>query len=102
MYKKKECEYLLDEKDTVQYYEAQGKVLAKDRATPFERGMTALQSMGNRAAVVEALHGYDELKADLSTYLRKFADTKQVVREADIHDFFAQLKSKKRPRLEYE
>lgn len=102
MYRKKECEYLLEEKDTVEYYEAQGKVLAKDRATPFERGMTALNSMGNRAAVVEALHGYDELKADLSSYLRKFADTKQVVRESDIHDFFAQLKSKKRPRLEYE
>jgi E3 ubiquitin-protein ligase UBR7 len=101
MYKEKECEYLLDDKDTVQYYEAQGRAIAKDRATPYERGMSALNQM-NRAAVVEALHGYDELKADLSSYLRKFADTKKVVREEDIHDFFAQLKSKKRPRLEYE
>lgn len=101
MYKEKDCEYLLDETDTVQYYEAQGRAISKDRGTPFERGMSALNGM-NRTAVVEALHGYDELKADLSSYLRKFADTKKVVREEDIHDFFAQLKSKKRPRLEYE
>lgn len=101
MYKIKECEYLLDDKDTVQYYEAQGKALAKNHESPFERGMSALNRM-NRAAVVEALHGYDELKANLSDYLRKFADTKKVVREEDIHEFFQQLKSKKRPRLEYE
>jgi E3 ubiquitin-protein ligase UBR7 len=101
LYKAKECEYLLDETDTVQYYEDQGKAISKDRATPYERGMSALNQM-NRAAVVEALHGYDELKADLSSYLREFAEKKKVVREADIHDFFAQLKSKKRPRLEYE
>ena len=101
MYKSKECEFLLDDKDTVQYYEAQGRVLAKSNGTPYERGMSALNRMP-RGAVIEALHGYDELKADLSTYLRKFADTKKVVREEDIHDFFQQLKSKKRPRLEYE
>lgn len=101
MYKFKECEYLLDHKDTVQYYEAQGKALAKNIETPLERGMSALNRM-NRAAVVEALHGYDELKANLSDYLRKFADTKKVVREEDIHEFFHQLKSKKKPRLEYE
>lgn len=101
MYKTKECEYLLDEKDTVQYYEAQGKALAKNIETPLERGMSALNRM-NRAAVVEALHGYDELKANLSDYLRKFADTKKVVREEDIHEFFQQLKSKKKLKLEYE
>lgn len=101
MYKAKECEYLLDDKDTVQYYEAQGKAIAKNNGSPMERGMTALNGM-NRAAVVEALHGYDELKADLSDYLRKFADTKKVVREEDIHEFFQQLKSKKRARLEFE
>lgn len=100
MYKAKECEYLLDEKDTVQYYEAQGKAMAKEGQSPMERGMLALNRM-NRTAVVEALHGYDELKADLSKYLRKFADTKKVVREEDIHEFFQQLKSKKRQKLEY-
>lgn len=99
MYKMKNCEFLLDDKDTVQYYEAQGKAIAKNSGTPFERGMSALNRM-NRAAVVEALHGYDELKADLSDYLRKFADTKKVVREEDIHEFFQQLKSKKRARFE--
>lgn len=65
-----------------------------------ERALSALNRM-NRAAVVEALHGYDELKADLSEYLRKFADTKKVVREEDIHEFFQQLKSKKRQKLEH-
>lgn len=99
MYEAKKCLYLIDEKDTVQYYEAQGKALAKNGETPLERGMSALNRM-NRAAVVEALHGYDELKADLSEYLRKFADTKKVVREEDIHEFFQQLRSKKRPRLD--
>lgn len=101
MYRTKECEFLLDDRDTVQYYEAQGRAMAKNRESPYERGMSALNRM-NRAAVVEALHGYDELKANLSSYLRKFADTKKVVREEDIHDFFAQLKTKKRQRLEFE
>lgn len=101
MYKEKECEFLLDHKDTIPYYEAQGIANSKNGETPLERGMSALNKM-NRAAVVEALHGYDELKADLSSYLKKFADSKKVVREEDIHEFFSQLKSKKRPRLEYE
>lgn len=101
LYKVKDCEYLLDDKDTVQYYEAQGKAIAKSSETPFERGMSALNNMP-RTAVVEALHGYDELKSDLRNYLKEFAATKKVVREEDIHEFFSQLKSKKRPRLEYE
>lgn len=99
LYKAKECDYLLDEKDTVQYYEARGRELAKNSESPFDRGMSALNRM-NRVAVAEALHGYDELKADLSDYLRKFADSKKVVREEDIHEFFQQLKHKKRPRLD--
>lgn len=98
VYDSKNCLYLIDEKDTVHYYEAQGKALAKNNQTPMERGMSALKGM-NRAAVAEALNGYDELKADLSLYLRKFADTKKVVREADIHEFFEQLRSKKRPKF---
>lgn len=99
LYKTLNCEYLLDACDTVQYYEAQGKEMAKHKATPIERGMSALNNM-NRAAVAEAINGYRELKADLSTYLRKFADSKKVVREEDIHEFFEQLKSKKRPKFD--
>lgn len=99
MYDSKKCLFLIDEKDTVQYYEAQGKALAKNCPTPLERGMTALNRM-NRAAVAEAMNGYQELKADLSVYLRKFADNNKVVREEDIHEFFEQLKSKKRFKLD--
>lgn len=99
MYKVKECEFLLDQQDTVQDYEAQGKAAAQNTPTPFERGMTALNQM-NRAAVVEALHGYDELRSNLSDYLRKFATSGKIVREEDIHEFFEQLKTKKRQRLE--
>ena len=47
---------------TVLSDEAQVKAMEKNKASPFERGMTALNQM-NRAAVVEALHGFDELKA---------------------------------------
>lgn len=100
MYKAKCCEFLIDEKDTVQYYEAQGKALAKNIESPLERGMSALNRM-NRVAVVEALHGYNEMKADLTDYLRKFADNKKVVREEDIHEFFQQLRSKKKPKLDF-
>lgn len=99
MYKEKNCEYLLDDKDTVQYYEAQGKATENGSESTFERGMSALNGM-NRVAVAEAINGYHELKTDLSNYLRKFATTKKVVREEDIHEFFTQLKSKKRPRME--
>lgn len=99
LYETKKCSFLLDEKDSVQYYEDQGRTKAKDRETPLERGMSALNRM-NRVAVAEALHGYNELKTDLSDYLRKFADNNKVVREEDIREFFQQLQTKKRPKTD--
>lgn len=94
LYKEKDCSYLIDETDTVSHYEAQGKANST-HLSQYEQGMSALGRM-NRVAVVEALHGYNTLKADLSDYLRKFADNKKIVREEDIHEFFEQMKQKKR------
>lgn len=39
------------------------------------------------------------MKDQLKEYLQKFAESKKVVREEDIREFFSQI-SRKRPRLE--
>lgn len=69
----------------------------EDKSNEFseERLMTELGKM-DRTAAIEAIHGYNTLKEDLTKYLRKFADSKKVVREQDINEFFDQMRAKKR------
>lgn len=41
---------------------------------------------------------YNDMKENLIQYLRKFAETKKVVREEDIKEFFDGMGSRKRPK----
>jgi len=94
-YKKNKIEFLLDEKDTVHFYESKGK----KRAGQFEQGMEALSQM-DRIKQVEAISMYNNMKTDLMDYLATFAREGKVVKEEDIQKFFTQMKSAKRPRLD--
>ena len=83
--------FLTSLEDTVYHYEAQAKV---ERKNSFEMGMEALGSM-DRVRQVEAIAGYNNMKANLMEYLSKFADNKKVVREEDIKEFFQSMSNKK-------
>ena len=45
---------------------------------------------------VEAIHSYNAMKDNLMEYLAKFANSKKVVREEDIKEFFEGMKKTKK------
>ncbi|KAK3917686.1 Putative E3 ubiquitin-protein ligase [Frankliniella fusca] len=92
--------YLTDLQDTVQFYEEQGKAKAANgqASSQYDHAMHALSQM-DRTAQIEAIHGYNDMKDQLKEYLQKFAESRKVVREEDIREFFSQM-ARKRPRIE--
>ncbi|KAG8449102.1 hypothetical protein GDO86_015959 [Hymenochirus boettgeri] len=97
MYKDLDVLFLLDEGDTVQAYENKGKTQqATERRDPL---MTALSSM-NRVQQVELICEYNDLKTELTDYLKRFAEEGKVVKTEDIQQFFEELRSRKRRRLD--
>jgi len=95
IYQDQNLSFLIDEEDTVHYYESQ----AKNEGSQYEKGMEALSSM-DRVKQVEAIQSYNSMKSNLMEYLQKFAQNGKVVRKEDIQEFFEQMKSNKRPRIE--
>lgn len=98
LYKEKRLEFLLDNEDTVEYYEQKGKNASGNRPSHNDRLMMALSSL-DRVQQVEAISEYQNFSAELKEYLKKFAENKKVVREEDILEFFGQLKERKRRRV---
>ncbi|XP_069807434.1 putative E3 ubiquitin-protein ligase UBR7 [Dendropsophus ebraccatus] len=97
MYSELEVVFLLDECDTVQAYENKGKSeVGQESRDPL---MTALSSM-NRVQQVELISEYNDLKTELTDYLKKFAEEGKVVQTQDIQKFFEDLRSRKRQRLD--
>ena len=120
LYDDQNVSFLIDEEDTVHHYESQAKnegtlfalwfstvcklpnFWQKYQFLPgsqYEKGMEALSAM-DRVKQVEAIQSYNSMKANLMEYLKKFAQSGKVVREEDVKEFFEQMKSVKRPRLE--
>ncbi|KAI0209019.1 putative E3 ubiquitin-protein ligase UBR7 [Lamellibrachia satsuma] len=93
MYNKSQVTFLLDEDDSIRAYEDRGK--ARTSGTQYESGMRVLSNM-DRVQQVEVLTEYNDLKSELSQYLKKFADNKKVVREEDIREFFTDLAARKK------
>uniref|UniRef100_A0A8C5MJG4 Putative E3 ubiquitin-protein ligase UBR7 n=1 Tax=Leptobrachium leishanense TaxID=445787 RepID=A0A8C5MJG4_9ANUR len=97
MYTQLEVLFLVDECDTVQAYENKGKTAeAQERRDPL---MTALSSM-NRVQQVELISEYNDLKTELTDYLKRFAEEQKVVKAEDIQQFFEDLRSRKRRRVD--
>ncbi|XP_053330705.1 putative E3 ubiquitin-protein ligase UBR7 [Spea bombifrons] len=97
MYAELELLFLVDEGDTVQAYENKGKTNeAQERRDPL---MTALSAM-NRVQQVELICEYNDLKTELTDYLKRFAEEGKVVKTEDIQQFFDDLRSRKRRRVE--
>uniref|UniRef100_A0A493SSW9 Putative E3 ubiquitin-protein ligase UBR7 n=1 Tax=Anas platyrhynchos platyrhynchos TaxID=8840 RepID=A0A493SSW9_ANAPP len=95
MYSELEVPFLTDEYDTVLAYENKGTSDQEtDRRDPL---MDTLNSM-NRVQQVELICEYNDLKTELTDYLRRFADEGTVVKREDIQHFFEEFQSRKRRR----
>ncbi|XP_046388838.1 putative E3 ubiquitin-protein ligase UBR7 [Ischnura elegans] len=97
MYTELKVEFLNDEEDPVQVYEEAAK--AKEHGSQYEEGMRALSSLGH-VQKIEAIQEYNLMQEELKEYLKKFADNKKVVREEDIREFFSEMKSRKKQRVD--
>lgn len=92
----KSVEFLFNLEDTVAEYE---KIGADKYKEPSEvSGMKALSGM-NHVQQVEVIHGYNDMKSKLSTFLKSFAEEGKVVTAEDIQGFFQRMTEAKRPRL---
>ncbi|XP_064083816.1 putative E3 ubiquitin-protein ligase UBR7 [Macrobrachium nipponense] len=96
-YKNEGIMYLLDEEDTVAFYEESGKTRDRSHTAPVQRELEALSSL-DRVTRTEMVHEYNTLSSSLREYLRKFAENKKVVRDEDIKEFFSQLAANKKQR----
>ncbi|XP_017584419.1 PREDICTED: putative E3 ubiquitin-protein ligase UBR7 [Corvus brachyrhynchos] len=95
MYSDLEVQFLTDECDTVLAYENKGTSDQEtERRDPL---MDTLNSM-NRVQQVELICEYNDLKTELTDYLRRFADEGTVVKREDIQHFFEEFQSRKRRR----
>ncbi|XP_033371242.1 putative E3 ubiquitin-protein ligase UBR7 isoform X2 [Parus major] len=95
MYSELEVQFLTDECDTVLAYENKGTSDQEtERRDPL---MDTLNSM-NRVQQVELICEYNDLKTELTDYLRRFADEGTVVKREDIQNFFEEFQSRKRRR----
>ncbi|XP_071454689.1 putative E3 ubiquitin-protein ligase UBR7 [Hetaerina americana] len=97
MYEELKISFLTDEDDPVQVYEEAAK--AKEHGSQYEEGMRALSSLGH-VQKVEAIQEYSLMREELKEYLKKFADNKKVVREEDIREFFSEMESRKKQRVD--
>ncbi|XP_045583105.1 putative E3 ubiquitin-protein ligase UBR7 [Procambarus clarkii] len=97
-YKNEGILFLLDDEDTVAFYEESGKSHHQSHsAAPAQRELEALSSL-DRVTRTEMVHEYNTLSSSLRDYLRKFAENKKVVRDEDIREFFSQLEANKKKR----
>ncbi|XP_072842698.2 putative E3 ubiquitin-protein ligase UBR7 [Pogona vitticeps] len=97
IYSDLEVSFLTDECDTVLAYENKGTSDQEaDRRDPL---MDTLSSM-NRVQQVELICEYNDLKTELTDYLRRFADEGTVVKREDIQQFFEEFQSRKRRRTD--
>jgi len=88
-------DYLLDEEDTLDFYE---NTSGPSENSEDDTLLKAMSSM-NRTQQIEALHGYNMMKNNLTEYLKKFVENKTVVKEEDIQEFFEGLSANKKMRI---
>lgn len=91
-YKELEVEYLLDEKDTVKWYEENGR---EKRQTEDAEQRAAMWNRMGRVQQVEVLSGINLMTDRLKEFLDTFVTNRQVVTESDIREFFAKLNKEK-------
>lgn len=97
LYRSMDLMFLTDDTDTILAYEQRGRE-NKPTVSSYESGIQALQNMG-RIPQVEVIQEYNDMKSELTEYLREFVAQGKVVKEEDIRNFFDTLQSRKRQRI---
>lgn len=92
MYRQLGVEYLVDNEDTVKWYESVGMKKLAAKESDYDRGMRQLSSL-DRVRQIDAITAYNKMKDRLKDYLNQFVANQQVVTEGDIKRFFAQMKN---------
>nr|XP_061798777.1 putative E3 ubiquitin-protein ligase UBR7 [Nerophis lumbriciformis] len=83
--------FLLDESDSILAYEQRGL----DR--PFgQHPLIAVTSSMNKVQQLEFIYGYNEMVTAMSAFLNQCKAEEKVVTAEDVHQFFEELKAKKR------
>ncbi|XP_053675617.1 putative E3 ubiquitin-protein ligase UBR7 [Anopheles nili] len=95
LYKRNGVEFLLNEKDTVRYYEDVGKQRHGSKGSSYEQGMEMLGQL-DRGTQVDMLTEYNRMTSRLRDFLDQFVANQQVVTRDDINEFFAKLNKERR------
>ncbi len=103
MYTAKECSFMLNSKDTIDYYERKGKEEDKSAKPTEEEENKLLQrelDKLNRVSQVEFISNLNEFKQELKDFLSNFASNGKVVKRENILDFFEDLNKRKKQKLD--
>lgn len=91
IYEKEEVQYLIDEEDTVHFYEEKGK--QKPKSNIYDSSLQALSNLP-RTNQIDAISSYNRMKEKLFEFLQTFVNNNQIVTDEDIKRFFDTMKEK--------
>lgn len=92
IYKKLNCEFLIDPEDPVQKYEASGSC----SKGIYEESLKAFDLL-EHAQKIEMIMGYNDLKEKLQCFFTQFAESKEVITKKHIQEFFEKINKNKTP-----
>lgn len=100
LYKFKQVEFLINPNDTIKYYEERGKLNEQTRTSDENKLLDDHLSKLNRVSQIEFLHSVNDFKEELANFLTGFAENGQVLKRANVMQFFDELKERKKRKLE--
>lgn len=90
LYEKHKVDFLIDEEDTVHFYEEVGS--KKTKSNVYDESMQALSSL-SRVNQVNAVVEYNKMKDKLFEFLQSFVTANKIVTDEDIRSFFQTMKT---------
>ncbi|OIW11115.1 hypothetical protein TanjilG_22922 [Lupinus angustifolius] len=94
-YKLKRIAFLLDKEDSIAEYERMAKQKREEKLQEAEGAEVNFFNKLGHVEKVEILKGIEEMKDGLRTFLES-ADSSKPITEADVHQFFDDIKKKRR------
>nr|CAH7731899.1 unnamed protein product [Callosobruchus chinensis] len=99
-YETENVAFLLDPEDPVQLYEERSKAKAKELVETHNQQLDNKLKNVDRVTMINCIEGYNDLKEKLGEFLKGFADTKRIIREEDVREFFDAMQARKKQKLE--
>ncbi|KAE9596522.1 hypothetical protein Lal_00007619 [Lupinus albus] len=94
-YNQKRIAFLLDKEDSIVEYEKMAKQKREEKLQEAEGTEVNFFNKLGHVEKVEILNGIEEMKDGLRTFLES-ADSSKPITEADVHQFFEEIKKKRR------